>query len=75
MYFENIPVVKLLFHILWHGEEAHRNVLTQSAFPFYLGISTWALSLRSLSWIVMKKEGNWCSHFSRKTMIFGRGLS
>lgn len=50
-------VVKLLFHILWHGEEEHRNVLTQSAFPFYLGVRTWALSLRSLSCVVMKKEG------------------
>lgn len=50
-------VVKLLFHILWHGEEAHRNVLIQSAFPFYLWIHTWALSLRSLLFVVMKKEG------------------
>lgn len=69
MYFESMPVVKLLFYILWHGEEEHRNVLTQSAFPFYLGVRTWALSLRSLSCVVTKKEG------TVGVFIFGRGLS
>lgn len=34
-----MPVVKVLFHILWHREGIHRGVLSQSAFP-YLSLGT-----------------------------------
>lgn len=68
MYFENMPVVKLLFHILLHGEESYRNVLTQSAFPFYFFLGTYMGIKFEVAFIHCDEKGrsNGCSHFSRK---------